>query len=85
MPIVKATISLTVLLPQDEVETLETASLSTIEHHVTHGSWIAGGLDRGAPTVVPKEELQDTLRAFGNDGSFFDDTDVDGLAFADED
>lgn len=85
MPIVKAIISMTVLLPQDEVETLQTASLSTIEYHVTQGSWIAGGLDRGVPAVVPKHELQETLQAIGNDGSFFDDSDVDELALADED
>lgn len=76
MPVVKATIEVTVFLPQDEVETLQSASLSDIEHHVTHGSWIAGGLDRGVPTVVPREGLQEALQAIGNDGTFFDDVDM---------
>lgn len=79
MPIVKATISLTVLLPQDEADKLQTCSLSDLQYEITEGSWIAGGLVRSVPTVVPRAELQDALRAVGNDGSFFSDEDADDL------
>lgn len=76
MPVVKATISVTVLLPQDEADKLKICSLSDIEYEITEGSWIAGSLDRGAPTIVPRDDLQDALRAIGNDGSFFSDEDA---------
>jgi hypothetical protein len=80
MPIVKATLSLTVLLPQDEADKLQTCSLSDLQYEITEGAWIASGLVRSAPTVVPRDELQGALREIGNDGSFFSDEDAADLA-----
>lgn len=85
MPVVKTTVSLTVFLPQDEVDTLQTASLSDIQHHVTHGSWIAGPLNREAPVVLSRDEIDAAMREIGNDGSFFDDVDAADLAAYAED
>lgn len=85
MPVVKTTVSLTVFLPQDEVDTLQTASLSDIQHHVTHGSWIAGSIKRDDPVVLTRDELATAMREIGNDGSFFDDVDAADLAAHAED
>lgn len=85
MPVVKTTISLPIFLPQDEVDTLQTASLSNIQYHVTHGAWIAGSLKREEPVVVPRDELDAAMREIGSDGSFFDDVDAADLAAHAED
>lgn len=71
--IVKAVLSLTVLLPEDQVADFKGATLEAILEETDTGAWIAGTVQKSEPVVVPADKLEAELQAIGNDGSFFDD------------
>lgn len=78
--VVKATVSVTVYLRADEAEDFKNATLEQILHEIDEGPWIGGSAVKSEFTEVPtKEDLEAELRAIGNDGSFFDQTDEDYL------
>ena len=70
MKISKVVIEMTVLLPSDEVASLEGMSLADIERETFDGTWI-GSSSRKSVEAVPPENVSTELKAIGNDGSFF--------------
>jgi len=77
--VVKCTVSLEVFLHADELQKFKNMSLEDILYEVTDGGWIAGSPKKGDPVAIPRDELQGEMEAIGNDGSFFDITDVEEL------
>lgn len=80
--VVKTIVSFEVLTYADEAPVLRSKSLSDIAYEVCDGDWIAGSLIFSKPSVVPREELSDELKAIGNDGTFFDDMDLGDQNFS---
>lgn len=80
MGVVKATVSMTVYLREEDVEDFRKASLDAILHEVDEGGWIGSAPVKSEPMAVPEDHLRQELQEIGNDGSFFDDSDVDYLA-----
>jgi hypothetical protein len=78
--VVKVIVSMPVLVPADELDRFNEASLETMNYEITEGSWIAGAIERSSPAMIRKEDLEGELKAIGNaDASFFDQVDIDDL------
>lgn len=77
--VVKATVSMEVFFPADEEHRFRNMSLDDILYEVSEGTWIGGSPMKGETVEIPREELRSQLEAIGNDGSFFDDVDVEDL------
>lgn len=76
---VKVTVSMEVFLPAEDLPDFQAMDLDRILYEVDEGSWIAGSPKKGEPVAIPQDKLRGELEAIGNDGSFFDITDVEDL------
>ncbi len=79
MAVCKATVTMTVFFDEDDAPRFNGATLEAILYQVDEGDWIGSSIHKSEPKVVPDEELQQELEAIGNDGSFFDTSDVAAL------
>jgi hypothetical protein len=79
MGVRKATISMDVYYPEEDEARFMAADLNTVLFETGEGGWIASSPIKSAGVSVLDEQLRAELRAIGEDGSFFDETDIDNL------
>lgn len=79
MAVMKATISMEVYFTEEDAARFRGATLEEVLYEVDQGGWIGGSPKKSEPVTVPAENVRAEMEAIGNDGSFFDDTDVEDL------
>ncbi len=78
--VVKAKITLDLLIPAEDAERFQGMSLSQIQAKVEHANWMAGPVKKSEPTKLGKAELNAELQRFRAAGCEFDEDDVAELA-----